>query len=207
MATECTQVGFEFHPLNQRQLRAQFDGGTITSDGGGLLLREVEKRTGNSASSLPALATTVIRSGSNTRCRNWWRSGFMVWPWATKTSTITSSCAGTLCWRCWWRSRIRASKYWRARHVEPTETNQGYGQRPAALQENRAGPWGGGSPVGGSASQDRIATLDLRPPEQCCTAPTRQEGNTPCVGVPKLSLRLCRWPSQNSTMAILIINN
>lgn len=46
MATECTQVGFEFHPLNQRQIRAQFDGGTITSDGGGLLLREVEKRTG-----------------------------------------------------------------------------------------------------------------------------------------------------------------
>ena len=46
MATECTQVGFEFHPLKQRQIRAQFDGGTITSDGGGLLLREVEKRTG-----------------------------------------------------------------------------------------------------------------------------------------------------------------
>lgn len=46
MSTECTQVGFEFHPLNQRQIRARFDGGAITSDGGGLLLREVEKRTG-----------------------------------------------------------------------------------------------------------------------------------------------------------------
>ena len=46
MATECTQVGFEFHPLNRRQIRAQFDGGAITSDGGGLWLREVEKRTG-----------------------------------------------------------------------------------------------------------------------------------------------------------------
>jgi hypothetical protein len=46
MTTECTQVDFEFHPLKGREIRAQFDGGAITSDGGGLLLREVEKRTG-----------------------------------------------------------------------------------------------------------------------------------------------------------------
>ena len=46
MTTECTQVGFEFHALNHRQIRAQFDGGAISSDGGGLLLREVDKRTG-----------------------------------------------------------------------------------------------------------------------------------------------------------------
>src|SRR5664280_2050538 len=46
MTTECKQVGLAFHPLNQRQIRAQFDGGAITSGGGGLLLREVEKRTG-----------------------------------------------------------------------------------------------------------------------------------------------------------------
>ena len=46
MTTECTQVGFEFQPLKNRDIRAQFDGGAITSDGGGLLLREVEKRTG-----------------------------------------------------------------------------------------------------------------------------------------------------------------
>src|SRR5271157_2865162 len=46
MTTECKQVGFEFHPLKQRQIRVQFDGGAITSDGGGRLLREVEKRTG-----------------------------------------------------------------------------------------------------------------------------------------------------------------
>jgi len=46
MTPECTQVVFGFHPLKQREIRAQFDGGAITSDGGGLLLREVEKRTG-----------------------------------------------------------------------------------------------------------------------------------------------------------------
>jgi len=46
MATECNQEFFQFHPLNRREVRGSFDGGTITSDGGGLLLREVEQQTG-----------------------------------------------------------------------------------------------------------------------------------------------------------------
>jgi hypothetical protein len=46
MTTECNQEPFPFHPVNQREVRGQFDGGAISSDAGGLLLREVEKRTG-----------------------------------------------------------------------------------------------------------------------------------------------------------------
>jgi hypothetical protein len=46
MTAECNQSVFEFHPLKRRKIRAQFDGGAISSDGGGLLLREVEKRIG-----------------------------------------------------------------------------------------------------------------------------------------------------------------
>lgn len=46
MATECNQVTFEFHPLGRREVVGRFDGGTISSDGGGVLLREVETRTG-----------------------------------------------------------------------------------------------------------------------------------------------------------------
>jgi Transposase DDE domain group 1 len=46
LQTQCNQESFEFHPLNQRQVVGQFDGGAITSEAGGLLLREVEKRTG-----------------------------------------------------------------------------------------------------------------------------------------------------------------
>lgn len=46
MKTECNGNLFEFHPLGRRDVRADFDGGAITSDAGGLLLREVEKRTG-----------------------------------------------------------------------------------------------------------------------------------------------------------------
>ena len=46
MTTECSGKLLEFHPLGSREVRGAFDGGAITSDGGGLLLREVEKRTG-----------------------------------------------------------------------------------------------------------------------------------------------------------------
>jgi hypothetical protein len=34
MTTECNQFVFGFHPQKRRGIRAQFDGGTITSDGG-----------------------------------------------------------------------------------------------------------------------------------------------------------------------------
>ena len=46
MTTECTQKSFPFHPHSQREVVARFDGGAITTDGGGLLLREVERYTG-----------------------------------------------------------------------------------------------------------------------------------------------------------------
>lgn len=42
--TECTQSVFEFAPQGRRQVEARFDGGTISSDGGAPLLREVDKR-------------------------------------------------------------------------------------------------------------------------------------------------------------------
>lgn len=50
MNTECNETTFDFQPLGGRQITARFDGGTITSDAGGLLLREVEAKTGMLAS-------------------------------------------------------------------------------------------------------------------------------------------------------------
>ena len=44
--TQCTQATFDFHRVGRRIVQAGFDGGRITSDGGALLLREVERRTG-----------------------------------------------------------------------------------------------------------------------------------------------------------------
>ena len=46
MVTECSERSFDFQPLAARQVTAGFDGGTITSDAGGLLLREIESKTG-----------------------------------------------------------------------------------------------------------------------------------------------------------------
>ena len=43
---ECKPKPFQFHPLGSREVVAKFDGGDITSDAGGLMLREVEQRTG-----------------------------------------------------------------------------------------------------------------------------------------------------------------
>ena len=44
MQTECNTDRFGFQPLKKRDVRGMFDGGAITSDGGALLLREVEAK-------------------------------------------------------------------------------------------------------------------------------------------------------------------
>lgn len=43
--TECTQASFGFVVAGRRKIVARFDGGTISSDGGALLLGEAERRT------------------------------------------------------------------------------------------------------------------------------------------------------------------
>lgn len=44
--TQCSDQPLLFHDLGNRQVVARFDGGAVTSDAGGLLLREVEQRFG-----------------------------------------------------------------------------------------------------------------------------------------------------------------
>lgn len=44
MKTECKTKRIEFQALGRREVIGKFNGGMITSDGGGLLLREVERR-------------------------------------------------------------------------------------------------------------------------------------------------------------------
>ena len=45
MNAECTRTKLRFQGLDGRDVVGRFDGGEITSDGGGVLLREVEHRT------------------------------------------------------------------------------------------------------------------------------------------------------------------
>jgi hypothetical protein len=54
--TECTQSQFEFQAHFSRRVVAGFDGGAITSDGGGLLLRETDQRM----NLLPRLAACFL---------------------------------------------------------------------------------------------------------------------------------------------------
>jgi hypothetical protein len=44
--TECIQDSFEFEAHFSRRVTANFDAGTLTTDGGGLLLRQTERRIG-----------------------------------------------------------------------------------------------------------------------------------------------------------------
>ncbi|MFA5631862.1 MAG: IS1380 family transposase [Porticoccaceae bacterium] len=46
MRTECNPNQFEFHPVGRRDVVGSFDGGRLSTDGGGLLLREVDRRLG-----------------------------------------------------------------------------------------------------------------------------------------------------------------
>ena len=58
--TECTQSSFEFKAHFSKAVVARFDGGTITSDGGALLLRETDGRL-----NLLARAATGFLDGRN----------------------------------------------------------------------------------------------------------------------------------------------
>ena len=44
--TECKGEQLNFQAVGRREVVAKFDGGQLSSDGGGLLLRETERRTG-----------------------------------------------------------------------------------------------------------------------------------------------------------------
>ncbi|MBP7051034.1 MAG: transposase [Phycisphaerae bacterium] len=46
METQCIPRTFAFQPLGRRDVVARFDGGRVTYDGGGVLLRQIEERFG-----------------------------------------------------------------------------------------------------------------------------------------------------------------
>jgi hypothetical protein len=59
--TECTQNSFEFEAHFSRRVTATFDAGTLTTDGGSLLLRQTERRIGL-LKRLPACFTDCRRA-------------------------------------------------------------------------------------------------------------------------------------------------
>ena len=71
MTTKCNTEQLAFQGLGRREVVGRFDGGEISSDGGGLLLREVEQRTQILRRSASALLTTVIQPALSTRWSRW----------------------------------------------------------------------------------------------------------------------------------------
>ena len=72
--TECTQTSFSFANHARRQVVARFDGGAITSDGGAVLLRQLEQRTGIVRRFADCFRDHRQPRRSNTACASWSRS-------------------------------------------------------------------------------------------------------------------------------------
>ena len=62
MPTQCIQKSFAFHALGKRDVVARFDGGRITSDAGGLLLRRSSGSWASCGDWRPASTITAIPS-------------------------------------------------------------------------------------------------------------------------------------------------
>jgi len=77
MTTECNQNCLSFHPLKQREIRGEFTGGSISSDGGAVLLREVEKRTGIIGQFANCFQDFRQAKGVEHSLADWWDSGCM----------------------------------------------------------------------------------------------------------------------------------
>ena len=105
MQTECTPEQLEFLSLGRREIIGRFDGGRLTSDGGGLLLREVDARIGLMERVAGCFKDYRNPESIEHGVVNWWHN-VMVWRWVTKISTTTTYCAQTACWRCWLASAI-----------------------------------------------------------------------------------------------------
>ena len=89
--TECNQSRFEFATHFRREVVAEFSGGTISSDGGALLLRETDRRM----NLLPRLAQCFL-DGRDPALVKHEVSQMLAqrvygWRWATRISTTTTS--------------------------------------------------------------------------------------------------------------------
>ena len=60
LPTQCNQEFLKFHPLDKREVRGGFDGGAITSDAGGLRLREANSLVWTGHGYAPALRAMEI---------------------------------------------------------------------------------------------------------------------------------------------------
>ena len=152
MTAECNQFVFGFHPQKRREIRAQFDGGAITSDGGGLLLREVEKRIGIVRQF--AACFTDYRNPELIEHRVEELVAQRVYGLALGYEDLNDHeelrndpLLAVLVEKSDPRSQVLAGKSTLNRLTDQTD-----GQSEGALQKDRAGSWSRGPPAGGGLS-------------------------------------------------------
>ena len=83
MSTQCTPVQLEFAGVGRRRLLARFDGGTLTLNGGALLLRAVEACTGVCRRAAQAFCDTRDLRRVEHTVKELVRQRVMRWRWAT----------------------------------------------------------------------------------------------------------------------------
>ena len=85
MPTQRNQESLQFHSLFRRAVRGEFDGGTITTDAGGLRRREVEKRPGIIAPFAASFRDQRDPARIDTRVEKLVAQRLYGLPWAPKT--------------------------------------------------------------------------------------------------------------------------
>ena len=105
MNTQCTSKPLQFHPLGRRRVTGRFDGGRISSDAGGLLLREIDRHISLTARVAECFADYRNPNSVEHPVVELLTQRIYAMPWATKTSMTMTHCAMILCFRCWRASR------------------------------------------------------------------------------------------------------
>src|SRR5438477_5237691 len=100
MPTECTPTLFEFEAVEGRAVVAGFDGGDITSNAGALLLGQVDRGLGLMRRFAACFTDRRNPYFVEHQVETLVGSGSSAWRWATRTSTITTSCARIRHCRC-----------------------------------------------------------------------------------------------------------
>ena len=85
MPTECSATLFEFAPVEGRHVVAAFDGGSMTSDAGALLLGETDRVIQLTARFAACFTDARLRNWWSTKSARWCCNGLSVSHWATRT--------------------------------------------------------------------------------------------------------------------------
>jgi Transposase DDE domain group 1 len=85
MPTECSPTTMLFAPVERRRVAADFDGGSITSDAGGLLLGATDRAIGLVDRFAACFVDARLAERIEHQWRRWWGSGCLGSRWATRT--------------------------------------------------------------------------------------------------------------------------